>query len=187
MNAKLTDTQTVILEAAADRPDGNIQPLPPMLRGGARARVIAGLLTRELITTFQDGDHVEYYLADAGYAAVGRKREVPPPLAPDAELEAAVTAAEATWQRDAVTNRDVADGVQNLDPIPRAARPGTKLGEIIDALNRPGGATIAEMMDRTGWQAHTVRGTLSGTLRKKLGLTIVSEKDADGGRTYRIV
>ncbi|MDT3669647.1 MAG: DUF3489 domain-containing protein [Aromatoleum sp.] len=187
MNAKLTDTQIAILEAAAGRPDGNIEPLPPTLRGGARAKVIAGMLARELITTFQDADHVEYYLTDTGYAAIGRKRKLPAPVVPDPELEAAVAAAEATWQRDAVTNHDAADGVQNLAPILRAIRPGTKLAEIVAAMRRPGGATIAEMMGRTGWQAHTVRGTLSGTLRKKLRLAIISEKGADGERAYRIV
>ena len=187
MNAKLTDTQTTILEAAAERLDGNIEPLPPTLRGGARAKVIAGLLTRELITPFQEGDHVEYYLTDAGYAAVGRKREAPPPLVPDADLEAEIIAAETKWQGAAVTNRDAANDIQNLDPILHAIRPGTKLAEIVAAMRRPGGATITEMMRSTGWLAHTVRGTLSGTLRKKLGLTVVSEKNADGARTYRIV
>lgn len=187
MNAKLTDTQTAILQAAAHRPDGNLEPLPDTLRGGARAKVIAGLLTRELITRFQDADRVEYYLTAAGYAAIGRKCEVPPPLVPDAELEVAVAAAEAKWRDDAVTTRDAADDIQNLDPIPRAIRPGTKLAEIVAAMKRPGGATIAEMMTSTGWQAHTVRGAIAGTLRKKLGLTVVSEKDTDGPRTYRIV
>ena len=47
--AKLTETQTTILKAAARRPDGNIEPLPPTLRGGARAKVIEGLLARGLI------------------------------------------------------------------------------------------------------------------------------------------
>lgn len=187
MNAKLTDTQTAILEAAAERPDGNLEPLPPTLRGGPRAKVMAGMLARELITTIQDADHVEYYLTDTGYAAVGRKRAAPPPLVPDADLEAAIIAAEAKWQGDAVTNRDAAGRIQNLDPTPRAARYGTKLAKIIDAMRRPDGAIIGEMMDRTGWQAHTVRGALSGTLHKKLGLTVVSEKDTDGVRTYRIV
>lgn len=185
--AKLTETQTAILKAAARRPEGNIEPLPANLRGGARAKVIEGLLARDLIVTFHYPDHVEYYATDAGFAAVGRKRKLPAPVAPDPELEAAVAAAEATWQRDAVTNHDAADGVQNLAPILRAIRPGTKLAEIVAAMRRPGGATITEMMGRTGWQAHTVRGTLSGTLRKKLGLTVVSAKGADGGRTYRIV
>lgn len=186
MNAKLTDTQTAILKAAASRPDGNLEPLPPTLRGGARAKVIAGLLARELITQFHHPDRVEYYLTDAGFAAVGRKRKLPAPVAPDPELEGAVTAAEAKWQADAVTSRDAADGVQNLDPTPRAIRPGTKLAAVIDAMKRPGGATIAQMMAGTGWQAHTVRGVISGMVRKRLGYQVVSEKGPDWQWAYRI-
>ncbi len=183
---KLTDTQIAILKAAARRPDGNIEPLPPTLRGGARAKVIEGLLARELITKFHYPDHVEYYATDPGFAAVGRKRKLPGPVAPDPEIEAAVTAAEAKWQADAVTKRDATDGVQNLDPIPRPIRPGTKLAEIVDAMKRPGGATIAQMMAGTGWQAHTVRGAISGMIRKRLGYQVVTEKGADRQRAYRI-
>jgi hypothetical protein len=79
---KLTDTQTAILNAAAGRPDGNVEPLPPNLRGGARTKVIEGLLARELITKFHYPDRVEYYATDAGFAAVGRKRKLPAPMAP---------------------------------------------------------------------------------------------------------
>lgn len=186
MNAKLTDTQTAILKAAARRPDGNIEPLPSTLRGGARAKVVAGLLARELITKFRYPDRVEYYLTDAGFAAVRRQRKLPAPVALDPELEAAVTAAEAKWQADAVMKRDAADGVQNLDPTPRAIRPGTKLAEIVDAMKRPSGATIAQMMAGTGWQAHTVRGAISDMVRKRLGYDVVTEKMADGQRAYRI-
>ncbi|MBS3936253.1 MAG: DUF3489 domain-containing protein [Sulfuritalea sp.] len=184
--AKLTETQTAILKAAARRPDGTIEPLPPTLRGGARVKVIEGLLARELIAKFHYPDRVEYYATDAGFAAVGRRRKLPAPVVPDPELEAAVTAAETKWQADAVTKRDAADGVQNLDPIPRPIRPGTKLAEIIEAMKRPGGATVAEMMRRTGWQAHTVRGAISGMVRKRFDYQVVTEKGADGQRAYRI-
>lgn len=176
--SKLTDTLTAILKAAAGRPDGNIEPWPANLRGGARAKVIEGLLARNLITKFHYPDRVEYYATDAGFAAVGGKRKLlPTPTAPDPELEAAVNAAEAKWQ---------ADGVQILDPIPRTIRPGTKLAAIIDAMRNPGGATIAQMMAGTGWQAHTVRGAISGMIRKRFGYQVVSEKGADGQRAYRI-
>ena len=53
-------------------------------------------------------------------------------------------------------------------------------------MRHPGGATIAQMMVSTGWQAHTVRGAISGMVRKRLGYEVVTEKGADGQRTYRI-
>ena len=63
--------------------------------------------------------------------------------------------------------------------------PKGKLGALIGLLRSPGGAQIAQMMAATGWQAHSVRGAMSGALKKKLGLTITSEK-TDAGRTYRM-
>jgi hypothetical protein len=68
------------------------------------------------------------------------------------------------------------------------AAPETKTSKIdlvVALLRRPEGATIETMIAATGWQAHTVRGAMSGALKKKAGLTIASEK-ADGVRTYRI-
>jgi hypothetical protein len=57
---------------------------------------------------------------------------------------------------------------------------------VLDLLNRPGGATAKELMESTGWQAHSVRGCLSGTIGKKMGLTVTSTKGEDGERTYSI-
>ena len=58
---------------------------------------------------------------------------------------------------------------------------------VIALLRRPCGATIDELTAATGWQAHSVRGLMSGALKKRLGLEIVSEKDAKTGeRRYRI-
>ena len=53
-------------------------------------------------------------------------------------------------------------------------------------LTRPKGATIPQMMEQTGWQQHTVRGTLAGALKKRLGLTIESDKAEGKERVYRI-
>lgn len=64
-------------------------------------------------------------------------------------------------------------------------RPGSKQAKVIDLLTRPEGATVAEVMDATGWQPHTVRGLFSGALKKKHGLAIISAKE-DRGRVYRI-
>ena len=66
------------------------------------------------------------------------------------------------------------------------ARDGSKAAKILDLLKRPEGATLAAIMKATSWQAHSVRGFLSGTLRKKLGLNIVSTKEDDGARSYSI-
>ncbi len=65
-------------------------------------------------------------------------------------------------------------------------RDNSKQAQVITMLKRPEGATIAQIMDVTGWQPHTVRGTFAGAFKKKLGLDITSCKDAGGNRIYRI-
>ena len=70
------------------------------------------------------------------------------------------------------------------EPDPDAQRP-TKQAEVIAMLRRPEGVTVDEVASATGWQRHTVRGVFSGTLKKKLGLTIASAKE-ERGRVYRI-
>jgi hypothetical protein len=85
--------------------------------------------------------------------------------------------------------------------VPRAAPPATsakgrksaaagtsKQARLIQALKAPHGASIDALTRLTGWQPHTVRGSISGVLRKKLGLTVTSETPTEGGqRVYRIV
>ena len=68
--------------------------------------------------------------------------------------------------------------------IVAASKPG-KIDKIIAMMRRPKGATISDLTKATAWQAHSVRGAISGTLRKKQGLNIVSEKSGDI-RLYRI-
>ena len=70
------------------------------------------------------------------------------------------------------------------DPQYEAKRP-SKQAEVIAMLRRPEGATVAEVASATGWQRHTVRGVFSGTLKRKLGLTLASAKE-ERGRVYRI-
>jgi len=67
---------------------------------------------------------------------------------------------------------------------PAAAK--TKQQICLDLLNRPQGATIEELEAATGWQQHSVRGFLAGAVKKKLGLTLLSEKPDAGPRHYRI-
>jgi hypothetical protein len=168
--AKLTDTQTAILKSAVGRPDGNIEPLPATLRGGARAKVIEGLLARGLVAE-SEGSHL---LTDAGYAAVGKQRPVPKGVQ---KMDAP----------DALTKREATHALQKLETTLPTIRPGTKLAVIIEAMRHSGGATIAQMMASTGWQAHTVRGAISGMVRRRLGFEVVTEKSADGQRAYRII
>ena len=68
----------------------------------------------------------------------------------------------------------------------RSARDGSKTAKILDLLKRPEGATLAAIMKATAWQAHSVRGFLSGIIREKLGLNVVSTKTDDGDRSYSI-
>lgn len=63
----------------------------------------------------------------------------------------------------------------------------TKSGAVLKLLKSSKGATIAAMMEATGWQDHSVRGFLSCMVRKKLGLTFESETGKDGTRRYRII
>ena len=68
----------------------------------------------------------------------------------------------------------------------KVARDGSKTAKILDLLKRPGGATLKELIKATGWLPHSVRGFLSGTVGKKMGLTVISTKGEDGGRTYSV-
>ena len=66
------------------------------------------------------------------------------------------------------------------------ARDGSKATKVLDLLKRPGGATAKELMKATGWQPHSVRGFLSGTVSKKMGLAVASTKGEDGERSYSV-
>lgn len=68
----------------------------------------------------------------------------------------------------------------------KVARGGSKTAKILGLLKRPGGATSKELMKATGWLPHSVRGFLSGTVGKKMGLTVTSTKGEDGERTYSV-
>ena len=156
---KLSPAQSLLLRTAARRADGRVIP-PHTLRGGARAKVLTALLQRGWIEP-ADGGHV---LTDAGYAAIGQQRPMPP---------------------DDVQPMDTTDDLQLLDGIP--VRPGSKLAALVVALRRPQGSTSLQLMLATGWQPHTVRGAISGMLRKKLGLNVVLAHNESGERVYRVV
>ena len=172
MTIALNPNQQAILEHAVQHSGGKIIWFPEHIKGGARAKVLESLFKRALITPYGD----EWIVAAEGYDALGLPRPValPPTITlDDPELEADVASAEASWQQ------------HDKDKLVRT-RADSKQALVIGLLQRPEGATIAQIMQATGWQQHTVRGTLAGTLKKRLGLTITSTKEAGGQRVYRI-
>ncbi|HXP86860.1 MAG TPA: DUF3489 domain-containing protein [Bryobacteraceae bacterium] len=68
----------------------------------------------------------------------------------------------------------------------KGPREGSKTETILALLKRPGGANLKEIMKATSWQAHSVRGFISGTLGKKMGLAVTSTKGEDGERSYSV-
>jgi hypothetical protein len=69
---------------------------------------------------------------------------------------------------------------------PTTARDGSKKAQVLDLIKRPEGATLKDIMAVTGWQAHSVRGFISGSLTKKMGIKIESLKREDGDRAYKV-
>lgn len=67
-----------------------------------------------------------------------------------------------------------------------APRGGSKTDKILSLLKRPGGVTLKELVNATGWQPNSVRGFLSGTIGQKLGTPVESFKGAEGDRSYRL-
>ncbi len=80
---------------------------------------------------------------------------------------------------------EVVQPVSAAEPTSAPSRE-TKSDQVVQQLRTEGGATIAEIMEKTGWQAHSVRGFFSAVVRKKLGLDLVSSVGEDGTRRYRI-
>ncbi|MCW7540655.1 DUF3489 domain-containing protein [Aquabacterium sp. A7-Y] len=199
-HSSITDTQCQVLEHALDHAEGRIDWFPESVKGGARAKVLQGLLNRALIML--DGDH--HLVAEAGYEALGR--DLPnakaiaaaEPAAHDAELEQEVAAAEAQWQGEANTAetndaaRTAPSDAAAVRPEPRAKTPraprtDSKQALVIGLLRRPEGVTVEQVQAATGWLPHSVRGLFAVALKKRLGLNVVSEKNESGERRYRIV
>ncbi|QJY32125.1 DUF3489 domain-containing protein [Diaphorobacter sp. JS3050] len=189
----ITERQLDLITRAHCDAGGLIEPLLE-LKGGAKLKMIASLAQRGLIEQMDGQWRItraaiaiikgEAQPEDVLPAVKGAATSPTPPLADDPELEAAVAAAEASWQQ-----------VQPASTLesPKRSPGNSKQALVIEMLKRPEGATIAQICEATGWQAHTVRGTFAGALKKKLGLNIVSEKivgpagtPGAGQRLYRI-
>ncbi|MBN9533297.1 MAG: DUF3489 domain-containing protein [Alphaproteobacteria bacterium] len=90
-----------------------------------------------------------------------------------------------TAQGTKPNRRYTATNVPGSEAAKRTIAPNSKLGTLLALLRREEGSTVAEMVKATGWQPHSIRGALSGTVRKKLGLELQSSK-IDRVRIYRI-
>ena len=206
---KLSDTQAVILSAASQRDDGAVLPLPETLKikGGAVEKVLGSLKTKGLIDhqgAPRGDDPPPLRITRAGLQAIGVETE------DDASEGAApadtgATSADAGAQAiDATAPVTKADGAATpaktgrwpkrkarvTKPAPAdklTPRTGTKQAQMIEMLKRPEGATVEQIAAATGWQHHTIRGAISGALKKKLGLAVESEKIESRGRVYKIV
>ncbi len=195
---KLSDTQLVILTAACQRPDRLVLPLPAHLKGGAADKVIGSLAAKGLIAEepAQPGDPIwrgdeTLVVTDAAYEALGMVAETGADTAPEeepatdmaGEAETPPTGAQAP-NYSMAAEPPSAHGAPEAKPV-RKTREGTKQEALITMLRQPEGASIAEIAREFGWAAHTVRGAIAGALKKKLGLTVISEKVDGRGRVYR--
>jgi hypothetical protein len=197
----LSDTARVVLAAAAQRDDVSVLPFPDgcKARGGAEQKVLAGLKKRGLTQVIgADGGPQRLVITSEGMAAIGIEPEdrgatpaatgatpaeaaapadeAPAPTteaasAPTTEADGAATPAKSKAKAKVAKVKAAKPGkaAPAEKPSPRA---GTKQAMMIEMLKRPEGATVEQIAEATGWQHHTIRGAISGALKKKLGLTV---------------
>lgn len=108
-------------------------------------------------------------------------------LATDDQIVATKPNQRAGADKSTSTNAKPGRTQKSADPTatPTKQAAGTKAAVILRKLSSAKGATLEQLMEATAWQAHSVRGFLSGTVKKKLGLTLISEFGKDGVRRYR--
>jgi Protein of unknown function (DUF3489) len=206
---RLSDTQLVILGAASQRDDFSVLPLPDglTLKGGALNKVMDSLRNRGLIRVLGgDGGPERVVITSEGMAAIGVEADDDEALAP---ADTAPTSAEADIAADTPARASEANGTKKgakarrargkgktarttarATSAPEAAgepsakptpRTGTKQAQMIEMLKRAEGATVEQIAAATGWQHHTIRGAISGALKKKLGLTVEATRTREVG------
>jgi hypothetical protein len=192
---KLSDTQAVILSAASQRDDGAILPLPEALKikGGALDKVLGSLKTKGLIDYLgqRRGDESPpLRITRAGLEAIGVEPEDEDQTDTGAtevgttpaasEADPAATSAEAAGDEGSAQPGEPADTLPGTAAT-RTPRAGTKQALMIELLKRPEGATVEQIAAATGWQHHTIRGAISGALKKKLGFTVEASRTREVG------
>jgi hypothetical protein len=193
-STKLSDTQLVILSAAAKRADHSLLPFPQSLtvKGAALDKVVDTLCKRKLAEERrtingapewrrdEDGRPLGLFTTNAGLLALGFE---------DTETKApSQAAASMPRQRKtaAARPRGKARTASPASTKRRAAPSQSKQDLVIQMLRRQSGVSIDDIIAKTGWQPHSVRGFFSGLVRKKLKLPLVSDVGKDGVRRYHI-
>ncbi|MFN3993975.1 MAG: DUF3489 domain-containing protein [Tabrizicola flagellatus] len=181
-----SDTQSLILSRAATRPGNLALPLPEGLVGAAAKMVVGKMIARGWLEEVEasssrgepmwretgDGHGTTLIATEAGLEAIG------------IEPVAASAVARVRKARPKAKPAETPEDTDTAKPV--AIRAGTKQAQIIAMLQRPEGATVAEIVAATSWQAHTARGAISGALKKKLGLPIAAEKVEGRGTVYKL-
>jgi hypothetical protein len=191
--SKLSDAQLVILSAGAQRSDNSLLPFPKSLnvKGAALGKVIETLHQRKLVQERKvsnneaewrrDEQHgsLGLFITEAGLFALG--------LDDAEEKRPAQAAAAATSQRKTGAAKPRAKVRKSPTKPKRSGDTGqSKQDLVLQMLRRRPGVTIDEVIAKTGWQAHSVRGFFSGSIRKKLSLPLTSEVGKDGTRRYHV-
>jgi len=190
---KLTDTHRIVLTAAGGRASGSLLPLPKSMKLSAEKRTVLlkSLLKASLASEQPASDGVPPWRTDdaagpqtllitpAGLAAVGIES------AEDGSTRAASTEKKSHASKGKRATESTANPAA-ADPPPMP-NPKSKLGLLVSALRGKKGATLEDLTKATGWMGHSVRGAISGALKKKRGLTIDSSVIEGRGRVYRIV
>jgi hypothetical protein len=202
----LSDIQLLILSAASQRTD-QAATLPANLKGSAAKKVIDRLLKQKLLQelharddmpVWRRGDDNRPYtlrITKDGLKAIevedfadapDNKATVGPVEIAAAKTPAKTKSSERPGRaKRSSTKKAAALSAKATKASPSRRKPDSKQDQILALLRQPGGATLDVLVKATGWQKHSVRGFLAGTVRKKLKLPLLSEK-IDGIRTYRI-